>query len=119
MVNIKKLFIIIAVSLIFCGCVKNDANYEPPHVYHKDIDVVVESVQRQYWFATVPRYSVLVKVKSDEYGLEKEYSYYGSGAFGCPEQWNYNEGDIIKAELYSWVMDSTGEVVKREIGELY
>lgn len=43
----------------------------------------------------------------------------GSGAFGYPEQGNYRKGDIVKAEMYSWVMDSTGEIVRREIHKVY
>ena len=34
---------------------------------------------------------------------------------GVPEHWDVETGDIVKVKLYSWVMDSTGEVVRRKI----
>lgn len=96
--------------------------YEPkeqPHLYWKDIDVVVENVDSRHWFASTHHYIVYVTVKSDEYQLTYTDEFAGSGAFGCPEQWNYRKGDVVKAEMYSWVMDSTGEVVRREIHKVY
>lgn len=91
-------------SLLFtflCGCTQN-TQFEPteqPHLYWKDIDVVVEN--------------------SDEYQLTYTDEFAGSGAFGYPEQGNYRKGDIVKAEMYSWVMDSTGEIVRQEIHKVY
>lgn len=96
----KKIFVIL-VSLLFtflCGCTQN-TQFEPteqPHLYWKDI-------------------IVYVTVRSDEYQLTYTDEFAGSGAFGYPEQGNYRKGDIVKAEMYSWVMDSTGEIVRQEI----
>lgn len=66
-------------------------------------------------------YSIVcsVWVKSDEYQLNFTQNFRGGGFFGRPKQWKYKEGDIVKAELFSWVMDSTGKVVKREINQIY
>lgn len=55
----------------------------------------------------------------DEYQLTYTDEFAGSGAFGYPEQGNYRKGDIVKAEMYSWVMDSTGEIVRQEIHKVY
>ena len=108
---------------IFCGCGYDpDNNYVPPekpHLYWKDIDVVVVEIDKRHWFASTHWYVVNVTVKSDEYGLEQTFEINGSGAFGCPQQWNYEKGDIVKAQLYSWVMDSTGEVTQRTIHRVY
>ncbi len=92
---------------------------EQPHLYWKDIDVVVTSVDKKHWYASTHWYTVKVSVKSEEYQLNYTQEFKGSGFFGCPKQWEYNKGDTVKAELYSWVMDSTGEVVRREIHRIY
>lgn len=121
---------IIAVVLLFalmlcmygCDLPEPDPNYVPPeqpHLYWKDIDVVVTSINRRHWFASTHWYEVDITVESEEYGLTRTLTYKGSGVFGCPGQWNYEVGDIVKAELYTWVMDSTGEVTKRLINQVY
>ena len=118
------LYIILVSLLLFillCGCTQS-MQYEPkeqPHLYWKDIDVVVENVDCKHWFASTHHYIVYVTVRSDEYQLTYTDEFAGSGAFGCPKQGNYRKGDIVKAEMYSWVMDSTGEVVRREIHTVY
>jgi len=105
---------------VFCGCENSDyIPPEEPHLYWKDIDVVVTDVSKQHWYATTHRYIVNVTVQSEEYGLTQTFTFRGSGAFGCPPQWNYQKGDIVKAQLFSWVMDSTGEVTKRQIHQVY
>ena len=118
---IKKIFAIILMLgclFIFAGC-----DYEPverpeqPHLYWKDIEVVVEDVVQKHWFATVHRYELSITVYSEEYNLRKTFNSYTSGMV-TPNGWNSQEGDVITAELYSWVMDSTGEVVRREINRL-
>ena len=73
----------------------------------------------RHWFASTHHYIVYVTVRSDEYQLTYTDEFTGSGAFGYPEQGNYRRGDIVKAEMYSWVMDSTGEIVRREIHKVY
>ena len=101
-----------------CGCdtihVQSEKTQvkEEPHLYWKDIDVVVTSVDKKHWYASTHWYEVRVTVESEEYQLTYTDTFKGSGAFGCPSQWEYSEGDIVTAELYSWVIDSTGEVVK-------
>lgn len=92
---------------------------EQPHLYWKDIDVAVTSVDKKHWYASTHWYEVKVSVKSEEYQLTYTEVFKGSGAFGCPSQWEYDKGDTVKAKLYSWVMDSTGEVVRREIHTVY
>lgn len=119
----KKIFVIL-VSLLFtflCGCIQNTQSEptEQPHLYWKDIDVVVENVDSRHWFASTHHYIVYVTVRSDEYQLTYTDEFAGSGAFGYPEQGNYRKGDIVKVEMYSWVMDSTGEIVRREIHKVY
>lgn len=69
----KKLFVIL-VSLLFtflCGCTQNTQSEptEQPHLYWKDIDVVVENVDSRHWFASTHHHIVYVTVRSDEYQL--------------------------------------------------
>lgn len=110
--------LIVGLFVAFTGC-----NYEPverpeqPHLYWKDIDVVVTDVNQKHWFATVHRYELDITVYSEEYDLEKTLNYYHTGMV-LPPYWNAQEGDIVTAELYSWVMDSTGDVVRRDINRL-
>lgn len=120
--NMKRAAVII-IAILLSGCsVSQNTQYEReerPHLYYKDIDVVVVNVERRSWFAHTRWYEVTVSVKSDEYQLSYEDTFIGQGIYGCLPQWEYNDGDIIQAELYSWVMDSTGEVVKRQINRIY
>ena len=122
----KILTILLILALILCtvGCAgnSNTTDYtipEEPHLYWKDIDVVVTDIDKQHWFAGTHWYSVQITVESEEYNLERTIEFKGSGAFGKPGQWDYKTGDIVTAQLYSWVMDSTGEVVRRKINTIY
>ena len=119
----KILLIVLALLLILTSCtmsenVKYEAK-EQPHLYWKDIDVVVTSVDRRHWYASTHWYEVKISVESEEYQLTHTDTFKGSGILGCPPQWLYNEGDAVKAKLYSWVIDSTGEIIKREINRIY
>lgn len=122
----KKHILIITLVIILCctGCdaqVENEV-YQPqehPHLYWKDIDVIVTDIDKRRWFTGTHWYEVKITVESEEYGLMENFTIKGSGAFGCPNEWSYEEGQIIQAKLYSWVMDSTGEIVKRKINKIY
>lgn len=118
-------FLLILILSVGYGCTDSQLCYENTevtenlHLYWKDVDVEVIDIDKKYWYSVVPRYEVKITVKNEEYSLIYTDTIKGSGAFGCPSQWRYKEGDIIKAELYSWVIDSTGEVVKRKIHRVY
>lgn len=116
---------LITISLfivVLSGCANPDgAQYqqaEQPHLYWKDIDVVVTSIDKKHWYASTHWYEVTLNVESEEYDLAKKYIIKESGALNCPKQWDYCAGDIVKARMYSWVKDSTGEVVRREINRV-
>jgi hypothetical protein len=97
-----------------------DPNYVPPekpHLYWKDIDVVITDIQKDRSLNN--RFlRVTVTVKSKEYNLEEDFIFEGNWYYH-PKFWDAQEGDIVKAQLYSWVMDSTGQIVKRNINCLY
>ncbi len=122
----KSLFLFaLLLMLILPGCTVQQTQNMPsrreeqPHLYWKDIDVVVTDIDKKQWYASTHWYEVKVSVESEEYQLTYTEIFKGSGAFGCPPQWEYDEGDTVRAELYSWVMDSTGEVIRREIHMVY
>lgn len=121
--KVISLMMVVVIAIILCACsFEPDPNYKPPeqpHLYWKDIDVVVVSVSRNTWFATVHRRKMSIAVKSEEYGLEKTLHYESSGMFNDIPCWDAQEGDVVKAQLYSWVMDSTGQVTRRDINKLY
>ena len=128
MIKWKKnlfLFTIFVVAFLLPGCTiqqtesVSSERKEQPHLYWKDIDVVVTSIDKKYWYASTHWYEVKVSVESEKYQLTYTDIFKGSGAFGRPLQWEYDKGDTVKAELYSWVMDSTGEVIRREIHRVY
>lgn len=92
---------------------------EKPVLYWKDIDVkVVSNRRKSNLFGRVKRYNQAITVYSNEYKLEKTFKISSSGAFANMPYWNVKEGDIIKAELYSWKLESTGDIVRREINKL-
>lgn len=91
---------------------------EQPVLYWKDIDVKVVSNNKHSWFVKTRFYKQEIKVISNEYNLEKTFYLNDSGAFANMPYWNVKEGDVIKAELYSWKLESTGEIVNREINKL-
>ncbi len=117
------LTLVAIMALGLCACsFERDPNYVPPeqpHLYWKDIDVEVVSVSQQSWFATVHRRKLTITVKSEEYGLEKTLYYESSGMINDIPCWDAKKGDIVRAQLYSWVMDSTGQVTRRDINKLY
>ena len=76
-------------------------------------------LHKRSWFAGRKWYEVTVSVHSDEYDLDATFTDKGSGFYGCPSTWNYENGDVITAELYTWKIDSTNEVVKRRINRIY
>lgn len=113
-------FTLLVVCMMLSGCNKNvnTTSVEQPHLYWKEIEVEVIDIDKRHWFASTHQYIVNIDVYSNEYDLSQTFEIKGSGAFGCPKEYNYNVGDKVKAELYSWKMDSTGEIIEREIHNL-
>ena len=126
---INFVFIIISILLLvglFTLIATSDSNtssntnqqQEKPVLYWKDIDVKVVSNNKHSWFVKTRFYKQEIKVISNEYNLEETFYLNDSGAFANMPYWNVKEGDVIKAELYSWKLESTGEIVNREINKL-
>lgn len=117
--GILLIFIIIMLSTLNgCGDMTSYTPPEKPVLYHKDIEVRVVSNKKQKFTGKVPRASQNIKVVSEEYNLENSFNYSSSGVFMNMPFWSVKEGDVIQAELLSWKLESTGEIVKREINRL-
>lgn len=119
--KILSLFLCLCICFSFSGCESNK-NYRPKeveHLYWKDIDVEVIDIKLTHWFAITHRYVLNITVYSEEYDLEETFEYHFQGPHSLPDCAESKEGDIVKAELFSWVLDSTGEVTKREIHKVY
>lgn len=121
----KKIFCGILLLLLcfsFSGCEPNK-DYKPrerEHLYWKDINVKVTDIELTHSFAVTHRYRLNITVYSEEYDLEESFEYYSQGFMAnLPNCAESEVGDTVKAELYSWVLDSTGEVVRRQINQVY
>lgn len=114
-ISILMLTFLLVISLFTSGCERA----EQPHLYWKNIDVTVTNVDKRHWFAGTHHYEVTTYVHSDEYNLDGYYTERTSGAFDCPASWNYERGDTVKAELYTYVLDSTGKIIDRKINKIY
>lgn len=91
------------------------ANEESPKRYYKYADVVVTDIDARHWYASGHHWTTHITVKNEEYNISKSFNYTGSAA---KEMSDLKKGDIIQAEIRSYVIESTGEIVSREICEL-
>ena len=117
---------LILLSLLLLGCcslnleqpISQPTQIEQPTLYYKDIDVVVTESLTWSTYCGTWWYYQSITVKSEEYGLEETFMFNSSGTFASMPYWSVKKGDKLKAELYSWKMDSTGEITKREINRI-
>lgn len=123
MKRVLVLFLSLFIIFSFVGCEYNSFSLkkeEQEHLYWKDINVEVVDIYHAYWYATTPRHQLTITVYSEEYDLKETFIYSSSGMMvNFPNCANSKVGDIVKAELYSWVIDSTGEVTRRQIHQVY
>lgn len=85
------------------------------HLYWKDIDVVVTSVEHKHWLSgNAHCFSTKVTVWSEEYQLKFTDEIRGKG-----KAWNYRKGDTVQAELLTWKNNETGEINRRLINRVY
>lgn len=127
MSKIEKITLIVF-AIIFCVVVaifvyqvvdlmqwEPDPNYVPPekeHLYWKTIEVEVIDADCRHWYASGHHYTADIKVYSAEYDLTQSFHLEFNDA---KELQNTKNGDILEATLYTWKLDSTDTVIKREI----
>jgi hypothetical protein len=114
--------IALAVAIVFvvsaCTAPDSSSDYKPkeqPHLYWKNVDATVIDIDNKTWFYITHWWVVDIIVEVEEYGLTESFTIKKSGAFNRPKEWRLKKGDTVEVTLYSWKMDSTGEIVKREI----
>ena len=109
-----KILVIPLLLLCLCSCgeTSNYTPHEQPHLYWKTVTAVVTNNDVRHWFAGTHHARVITTVYNEEYDLEATLTTQGSG---IPWEIDLKKGDKVEVELYSWVYDSTGEVIKREI----
>ena len=112
-----KILVIPLLLLCLCSCgeTSNYTSPEQPHLYWKTVTAVVTDNDVRRWFAGTHHARATTTVYNEEYDLEATLTAQGSGMFGAPWEIELQKGDKVEVELYSWVYDSTGEVIKREI----
>lgn len=106
--------------MLFIGCSPSTLSYVPPeepHLYWKTIDVTVTDVYTARSLNGRVR-TKTITVHSEEYGLTETFTEKSVGWFNNISFWDAEVGQTRKATLHSYVLDSTGEVVKREIASV-
>lgn len=114
---LTKIVIVFMMVSLLSGCDHVNTNYTPPerpHLYWKTIDVVVTDIYHSHSL-NGRHYSATITVYSDEYDLQATITEHGSGIFNNISFWRAEVGETRTATLHSYVMDSTGEVISREI----
>lgn len=114
------LIFILLITLCLTGCsieIKEQPQ-EHPHLYWKDTEAVITKIDKKHWFATTHHWEIDMTVEIEEYNLTKRFTIIDTGAWNCPDEWELEKGDTIEVILYSWKMDSTGKIVKREIHKI-
>ena len=109
--NWKILVILLLLLLCLCSC-SGTSNYTQPHLYWKTVTAVVTDNDVRRWFAGTHHVRVITTVYNEEYDLKATLITQDSG---IPWEIDLKKGDKVEVELYSWVYDSTGETIKREI----
>lgn len=115
--RLKDLGLITLIGALLVGCGESDNAYIPPGrevLYWKNIECEIEDS----WFnvATPVLCSGWVRVRSNEYDLERTFDFNG---YRAGEMRSYvRDNTTITCEMYSWVLDDTGEVTRRMLNKI-
>lgn len=91
---------------------------EQPVVSNMEIPVVITSIDKRHWYASTHHWTLRMTVKNEEYGLEKSFDFSASGGFAVVPFWNNNTGDVLTANMKIYTIESSGEVVSRDISKI-
>lgn len=88
--------------LYLTGCSEYIKDYEfkpkeTPHLYWKDIEVVITDIDKRHWYASSHRYQIYLTVESDEYGLSQSFTLTGSEA---KEKMEMGQGRYRKSRTF-------------------
>lgn len=91
---------------------------EQPVVSNMEIPVVITSIDKRHWYASTHHWTLRMTVKNEEYGLEKSFDFSASGGFAVVPFWDNNIGDTLTANMKIYTIESSGEVVSRDISKV-
>lgn len=119
---LMTLISILLISCLLVGCENANISYsydttprEQPKLQTQDVDCIVLDCDYRHWYASAHHYKCYIKVYNEEYDIEQSFTLDGDNAKECE---GIQKGDIISCELYSYIMESTGEVTKRFINHI-
>ena len=113
-------FILVIITLfVFTSCNSNYAPSEQPLSYAETINVVITAIDKKQWFAGTAQREVKVTVYSEEYNISYKDTVRYTGMFGNMSLWQAKEGDIVKARMIVFYMQSTGKITNRYIDKVY
>lgn len=92
---------------------------EQPVVSNMEIPVVITSIDKRHWYASTHYWTLRMTVKNEEYRLEKSFDFSASGGFAVIPFWNNNTGDTLTANMKIYILESSGEVVSRDISKVF
>lgn len=107
---------LLLLSLCSCGVSNTSVStspstrYEEPHLYNKTVTATVLDIDVRVGYRGW-RF-VDMEIYNQEYNLTRTIHLDGSHAAVMSD---CDEGDVVEVTLLSWVIDSTGEVVRREL----
>ena len=127
----KKILIsVILACLIMTGCEvenmdkntnkqeTNETQIEKPVEKEEIIDVDVIENDKREEYCKCRYYYQYIKVKSQQYNIEKYFEFQSSGMFASMPFWNVEKDDKLKCKAIIYYIESTGEIVEVELFEL-
>ena len=119
---LKTVLVITLCASFFAGCTSQENIDSKPHWVYRDINVEVTSVRIEDTGNLFLK-DIYITVKSDEYGTRATFvdeAVRTSSHGNLPNEYqDIKKGDILRAEVALYIVDSTNEVQDMEIERLY
>lgn len=109
MKKILALAIVLIIFLTSCGEIET---YKNRTINYEIVPATVTHVYKHQYYASTIWYNVEITVETDD-GLSETLWFKGQGAFGCPPEWDIEEGDVLDVEVE--VISDNGEIISRDI----
>lgn len=124
MCKLNKIVILLTMVLLIavfsCGCSTHDPDdAEQPQHHWKTVNAVITDIDKQHWSAGIHNYyDVNITLYNEEYDVEGVI-YRASDGMSDFGWWGCATGNTIKVQMDYWIMESTGEVVRKEITDAF
>ena len=110
---------VLLAALLSCGCSTHDPDdAEQPQHHWKTVNAVITDIDKQHWYTLFHNYGVNMTLYNEEYDAEGVV-YRSSSGMNDFSWWGCEVGDVVEVQLDYWVMESTGEVVRKEITDVF